>query len=47
MGDQGNPVPHRPVLLVRRDDSGWLIEASHNTNIVAELVGPERRKPTP
>ena len=33
--------------VVRRDRSLWLIDASHNTNVVPEIVGPEQRKPTP
>lgn len=30
--------------VVRRHDAAWLIEASHNTNILG-VVGPEHKKP--
>jgi uncharacterized protein (TIGR02246 family) len=31
--------------VVRRDSTKWLIDAAHNTNIAAEVVGPDQRKP--
>lgn len=50
-GDTGRDGMVRPsrdgifTWVVSRHDAEWLIEASHNTNIL-DVVGPEHRKPT-